>query len=68
MSESKKINLRSAQWFGTQGRWCTSKSKSVKWYDADSMLLIPPDAKQAQRRPPSSHPENVVQGSKLAGI
>jgi hypothetical protein len=28
----------------------------------------PPDAAQTQRRPPSPHPEDVVQGAELAGV
>ena len=49
-----------------RGRWCTrrvwdSRMLFFLWFEL-------PDAAQAQRRSPSPHPEDVVQGAELAGI
>ncbi len=48
------------------GRWCTrhvwdSRMLFFLWFEL-------PDAAQAQRRSPSPHPEDVVQGAELAGV
>jgi SAM-dependent methyltransferase len=49
------------------GRWCTPKAEGMVGCSPLS-FLGPPNAAQAQRRSPSPHPEDGVQGAKLVSV